>query len=94
MGIGTFAVANVGTGTAADDLGLNTRPVGDTITGGRLASGLRDTLVSSLKGGQGLGTLGQLDITNRNNVSVERQFIGSRNAGRDRHSDQRRRPSA
>ncbi len=68
-GAGSFAVSNVGTGTAADDLGLTTTAVGDTITGGRLVSGLRDTLVSSLKGGQGLGTLGDIDITNRNNVS-------------------------
>ncbi len=32
-------------------------------------SGLRDTLVSSLKGGAGLGTLGHINITNRNNVT-------------------------
>jgi flagellar hook-associated protein 2 len=68
-GSGTFAAANSGTGTAADDLGLTTTSVGDTITGHRLASGLRDTLVSSLNGGQGLGDLGDVDITNRDNVS-------------------------
>lgn len=64
-GSGMFAVANVGTGTAADDLGLITTAAGDTITGMRLVSGLRDTLVSSLKGGAGLGTLGQINIINR-----------------------------
>lgn len=68
-GVGAFAVASVGTGTAAEDLGLTTTAAGDTTTGSRLVSGLRDTLVSSLRGGQGLGTLGQLDITNRDNVS-------------------------
>ena len=68
-GSGTFATANVGTGTAADDLGLTTTASGDTITGRRLVSGLRDTLISSLKGGAGLGVLGQLDITNRSGVS-------------------------
>jgi flagellar hook-associated protein 2 len=67
-GAGTFAVTNVDSGTAADDLGLTTTASGDTITGRRLVSGLRDTLVSSLKGGAGLGTLGHIDITNRNNV--------------------------
>ena len=54
-----------------DDLGLTTTASGDTITGRRLVSGLRDTLVSSLKGGAGLGTLGHIDITNRNNVSSD-----------------------
>jgi flagellar hook-associated protein 2 len=68
-GAGEFAVESVGGGTAAEDLGLTAAASGDTITGGRLASGLRDTLVSSLQGGQGLGTLGQIDITNRNNVT-------------------------
>ena len=68
-GGGTFAASSVGTGTAAKDLGLTTTAAGGTITGRRLVSGLRDTLVSSLKGGQGLGTLGTINITNRNNVS-------------------------
>lgn len=68
-GSGTFAVANVGDGSAADDLGLTENSVGDTLTGRRLVSGLRDTLASSLKGGAGLGTLGQVNITNRNNVT-------------------------
>lgn len=67
-GVGTFAVANVGAGTAADDLGLTVDAAADIITGARLASGVRDTLVSSLKGGAGL-ELGQVDITNRDNVT-------------------------
>ena len=64
----TFAVANVGVGSAAKDLGLTVASAGDTITGRRLSSGLRDTLAASLRGGQGLGTLGVVDITNRNSV--------------------------
>ena len=59
-GSGTFAVSNVDSGTAATDLGLTKAAVGDTITGARLVSGLKDSLVSSLKGGAGLGTLGHL----------------------------------
>jgi flagellar hook-associated protein 2 len=61
-----FSVANGVVGTAASDLGLVASTSGATISGGKLASGLRDTLLSSLKGGQGLGTLGQIQITNRN----------------------------
>ncbi|MEX2185843.1 MAG: flagellin hook IN motif-containing protein, partial [Pirellulales bacterium] len=65
----TFAVANVGVGTAAEELGLTVASAGDTITGRRLSSGLRDTLAASLRGGQGLGTLGVVNITNRNSVT-------------------------
>ena len=64
-GGGTFSVSSIGTGTAAEDLGLTETAVGNDITGRRLVAGLRDTLVSSLKGGQGLGTLGNIDITDR-----------------------------
>jgi len=64
-GVGTFAVANGVTGSAADDLGLTPAASGGVITGGRLVSGLSDTLVSSFNGGQGLGTLGQIAITDR-----------------------------
>ncbi len=70
-GSSTFAVSNVGTGTAADDLGLTKAAAGNTISGTRLVSGLRDTLISSLKGGAGLGTLGHISITNRNNVTSD-----------------------
>lgn len=64
-GGGTFSVANGVTGTAADDLGLTNTASGGVITGDRLVSGLRDTLLSSFNGGQGLGTLGQIAITDR-----------------------------
>ena len=76
-GGGTFAVANVGSGTAATDLGLTTTAAGGTLTGRRLVSGLRDTLVRSLRGGQGLGTLGEIDITNRNNVTSTVNLAGA-----------------
>lgn len=80
-GSGTFAVANVGEGTAAADLGLTTTASGGVITGGRLASGLRDTLLSSLKGGTGVGTLGDLAITNRNHVTSHVDLSGSETLG-------------
>jgi flagellar hook-associated protein 2 len=67
-GSGTFAVANVGSGSAAETLGLTTTAAGGSIAGGRLVSGLRDTLAASLQAGQGLGTLGTIDVTNRAGV--------------------------
>jgi flagellar hook-associated protein 2 len=80
-GSGTFAVADVGGGTAARDLGLLTEATGDTITGSRLVSGLRDTLVSSLNGGRGLGELGIVDVTNRNNVVSNVDLSGAETLG-------------
>lgn len=62
-GSGTFEVT--GTGTLADDLGLAGDATGGVITGSRLVSGLRDTLLSSLGGGQGIAALTTLDITDR-----------------------------
>jgi flagellar hook-associated protein 2 len=80
-GSDTFAVTNVGTGTAADDLGLTGSAPSDTISGKRLVSGLRDTLTSSLKGGVGLGTLGEVSITNRNNVTSSVDLSGVETLG-------------
>lgn len=76
-GGGIFAVADVGNGNAATDLGLTTTAAGGTLTGNRLISGLRDTLVSRLRGGQGLGTLGEVNITNRNNVTSTVDLSGA-----------------
>lgn len=72
----TFAVDDFGAGNAANELGLTTTASGATISGRRLLGGLQDTLVSSLRGGQGLGTLGNITITNRNNVSSTVHLAG------------------
>lgn len=74
---GTFTVSNGTTGTAADDLGLSVAAAGDTITGERLISGLRDTLASSLNGGQGFGDLGIVEITDRNGTFDEVSLAGA-----------------
>ena len=76
-GLGSFAVANVGTGTAADDLGIGKAGAGGTITSNRLVSGLRDTLTSSLNGGKGVGTLGHVNITDRNGVVSDVNLSGA-----------------
>ncbi len=72
----SFAVENVGNGTAATDLGLATTASGATISGRRLIGGLQDSLVSGLHGGQGLGILGDIAITNRHNVSSTVHLAG------------------
>ncbi|MBL8888914.1 MAG: flagellar filament capping protein FliD [Planctomycetaceae bacterium] len=64
-GSGTFAVSNGIGSTAATDLGLTGTASGSTLTGSRIQSGLDTVLLSRLGGGQGLGTLGILSITDR-----------------------------
>lgn len=68
-GAGAFSVDNGTTGSAADDLGIRTTADGVALVGERLTSGLRDTLTASLNGGQGLGELGSIDITDRLGVT-------------------------
>jgi flagellar hook-associated protein 2 len=74
-GAGTFSVANGVLGTAADDLGLTTTASGATLTGARITSGLRDTLLSSLNGGAGVDD-GNLVITNRDGVQTTVDLTG------------------
>ncbi|MEO8270195.1 MAG: flagellar cap protein FliD N-terminal domain-containing protein, partial [Aureliella sp.] len=68
-GSGTFAVSSPA-GTLATQLGLDTPSTGSIISSQLLVSGLSDTLLSSLDGGKGLGSLGQLSITDRSGASA------------------------
>ncbi len=63
-GAGVFTVASAGVGTAAEDLGIAGTGAGGQLSGRRLVAGLRDTLVQSLNGGQGID-LGVIEITDR-----------------------------
>ncbi|HYW78144.1 MAG TPA: flagellar filament capping protein FliD, partial [Thermoguttaceae bacterium] len=51
------------------DLGLDGGPVDGVITGRRVLGGTSSVLLSSLGGGKGLGTLGALELTDRNGIS-------------------------
>jgi flagellar hook-associated protein 2 len=66
---GTFSVASASGGTLAEELGIATSAGADEISGRRLLSGLKDTLVSSLNGGQGF-TLGQLELEDRSGATA------------------------
>ncbi len=69
-GPGTFSVSSPLGGTAAEDLGLAAPASGGVITGRRLLAGLGSPLLSSLNGGQGLGTTGLVQLTDRNGGST------------------------
>lgn len=64
----TFAASSP-SGTLAAQLGLDNASSGGVIQGDRLIAGLNDVLLSSLGGGAGLGTLGQVTLTDRSGES-------------------------
>lgn len=67
---GTFAVVNVNSSRAADDLGVNGDASAGTIAGRRIFAGLKTSLLANLKGGDGLGALGLLNLTDRSGASA------------------------
>lgn len=75
-----LVVANGLLGAAADDLGLAADEASGVLTGGRLISGLQDTLVSSLNGGAGF-TLGRIAVTDRGGVSFTTDLTGLETIG-------------
>jgi flagellar hook-associated protein 2 len=83
-GGGTFTLTALNGSTALYDLGLTNTvsggtatgtggeatDTGGTITGRSILGGLQSVLLSSLNGGAGLGTLGNLDLTDRDGNSA------------------------
>jgi flagellar hook-associated protein 2 len=69
QGVGTFAVQSLHDSTALDDLGLSGQAVDGVITGRRVLAGLKTVLLSSLGGGQSLGELGGLTLTDRSGAT-------------------------
>lgn len=69
-GSDSFTVASALGGSVAEELGIAGSDAGGTISGQRLIGGLKTTLLGSLSGGQGLGTLGLLELTDRSGASA------------------------
>ncbi len=69
-GGGNFIVASAAGGTIAEELGLAASVASNTLTGSRIVSGLKTTLITSLSGGDGLGTLGTIALTDRSGATV------------------------
>lgn len=73
---GTFEVTAPFGSPALEALGLNTAASGGTLSGRRLLSGLKTSLVSRLNGGAG-GDLGLLNITDRAGNSAQVDLSGA-----------------
>ncbi len=75
-GTATFAVSSP-TGSLAKQLGFDNAASGATITGDRLRTGLSGALLSSLNGGDGLGTLGSVRFTDRSGANATVNFASA-----------------
>jgi len=69
-GNGEFKIESAFGGSVAEDLGLTGDADAGVITSARLQGGLKTSLLSSLGGGDGLGDLGQLAITDRSGAGA------------------------
>jgi flagellar hook-associated protein 2 len=76
-GGGNFTVADSAGGSVATELGLAGSTAGSTLSGKRIISGLATTLLSSLNGGTGLGTLGTINLTDRSGATASVNLAGA-----------------
>jgi flagellar hook-associated protein 2 len=76
-GKSTFQLQAANGSGALHDLGLDASASGNTITGSPIIGGLKTVLLSDLGGGQGLGQLGQLQLTDRAGHGVTVNLSGA-----------------
>ncbi len=76
-GSGTFELESLYDSTALADLGLDGQAVDGVISGRRILGGAKTVLLSSLSGGDGLGQLGLLDLTDRSGASDTVDLAGA-----------------
>jgi flagellar hook-associated protein 2 len=69
-GAASFTVQSLNDSAALAGLGLDGQAAGGVITGRRILGGLKTVLLSSLAGGQGLGELGGLELTDRGGATA------------------------
>ena len=75
---GTLTISNATGSTAATNLGLAVASAsGGTVTGSQIMGGLNTVLLSSLNGGQGLGALGYLSVTDAAGNSMNVNLSGA-----------------
>ncbi len=66
----TFSISNATGSTAASDLGIVGSSKTNTVGGSPILGGLQTVLLSDLNGGQGVGALGYMKLTDGNGHSV------------------------
>ena len=76
-GSGTFSLTALNDSEALKSLGLTNTAVGGVITGDRIATSASSVLLSSLNGGNGLGELGSITLTDRSGASATVDLSGA-----------------
>ena len=77
-GAGTLSVSAINGSNAAADLGiLGSEQGGGVLTGKRIISGLDTVLLQDVNGGSGVGTLGQVQLTDRSGASASIDLSGA-----------------
>ncbi len=76
-GGGSFSVASSVGSSLAEDLGVAGSDPSGLISGRRLLAGLKTSLLSSFAGGQGLGNLGQISLTDRTGAAATVDLAGA-----------------
>ena len=75
---GSLSIGNAIGSTAASDLGIVVNSASSAaVNGADILGGLKTVLLSSLNGGQGVGSLGYMKLTDRNGNSVNVNLSGS-----------------
>jgi len=69
-GVSITSVDSVGSGTAAEDLGIDQVSTATSLGGRRVLAGLSSRLATSLNGGAGVGGDGQITFTDRSGAST------------------------
>lgn len=77
-GSGSFTLTAISGSPALADLGLTGTAVEGVITGNRIIGGLKTVLLSSLNGGQGLGALGSVTLTDHSGASDTVNLSGAK----------------
>jgi flagellar hook-associated protein 2 len=73
----TFSISNATGSTAASDLGIVGSSKTNTVSGSPILGGLQTVLLSDLNGGQGVGALGYMKLTDGNGHSVNVDLSGA-----------------
>ncbi len=81
-GGGTLNVAALNGSQAARDLGIvGNEQAGGVLTGGRLLAGLNSVLLKNLRGGQGVATPGQVQLTDRSGATATIDLTNAHSLG-------------
>lgn len=71
-----FVIEDINSASVIEPLGIGAAAVGNTITGRNLLAGIDSVLLANLRGGQGIGEVGQVSFTDRTGSSATIDFAG------------------